>query len=265
MNLRELLNPKYGIDKQKLRLTEAIEGAKLQLKDRHHNEIMILQSQKMQLQREASEEQNRATIEREHIAGKNARELSAQNFLQDQIKENSQLIHNKFDNLLERQRDWGNNTEQTRKSLYEIEADTIRQQKLSKQQHRQELEKMRLASQLAMEEKNQEYFFQGGLNEQSHRHKKEQEKLLRKLERKAKRLTQQQELERVVLEYNLKFLEQQLGHILQNERVTYDGINAIVMRVIERMLGLGDHQVTDDELTSYVNEAMREYKRESKY
>lgn len=64
-----------------------------------------------------------------------------------------------------------------------------------------------------------------------------------------------QELEKLILEYNLKFLEAELNNRLQDKRITYDGLNAILMRLIERATGLSE-QATADDVSRWVDEAM---------
>lgn len=174
-----------------------------------------------------------AILEREKIAGKNAMALGVQNFIFGQMQANSQLLSDHYKSVLDRQRDWENNTASIRKSLFEIEADTIRQKILSRQNHLQEMEKMKLASQLKQQEQAQIFDFSS-------------------LEQKFKN---KQELERLTLEYNLRFLESELNHLLQNKRVTYDGLNSILMRLIERAVGLNE-QATADEVSRWVDEAL---------
>lgn len=159
--------------------------------------------------------------------------LSVQNFIFSQLEANSQLLGDHYRSVLDRQRDWGNNIANIRKSLFEIEADTIRQKALSKQNHLQEMERMKLESKLKTKEQKQVFNF--SLIEQKFKHK--------------------QELEKMILEYNLKFLESELNNLLQNKRITYDGLNAILMRLIERAVGLSE-QATADEVSRWVDEAM---------
>ena len=95
------------------------------------------------------------------------------------------------------------------------------------------MERMKLASKLKMKEQKQVFNFSE--IEQKFRHK--------------------QELEKLILEYNLKFLEAELNNRLQDKRITYDGLNAILMRLIERATGLSE-QATADDVSRWVDEAM---------
>lgn len=226
-------DPNYRLKSQKLSLDTQIANAKLNQKERHHFELLEFQRQKLALEQQQAEAKNLAMLEREKIAGKNAMALSVQNFIFEQINQNSQLLNSHYVSTLERQRDWGNNIANIRKSLFEIEADTIRQKALSRQNHLQEMEKMKLASQLKMQEQQQIFDF--SLLEQKFKNK--------------------QELERLTLEYNLKFLETELNHLIQNKRVTYDGINSIIMRLIERIVGLNE-QIDGADVERFVAEAM---------
>lgn len=226
-------DPNYRLKSQKISLDTQLNKAKLDQKERHHYELLEFQRQKLALEQQQAHAQNLAILEREKIAGKNAMALSVQNFIFSQLEANSQLLGDHYRSVLDRQRDWGNNIASIRKSLFEIEADTIRQKALSKQNHLQEMEKMKLASQLKQQEQAQIFDF--SLLEQKFKNK--------------------QELERLTLEYNLKFLESELNHLLQNKRVTYDGLNSILMRLIERAVGLSE-QATADEVSRWVDEAM---------
>lgn len=226
-------DPNYRLKSQKLSLDTQLAKAKLDQKERHHFELLEFQRQKLALEQHQAEAQNLAILERERIAGKNAMALSVQNFIFEQLNQNSQLLSTHYTSVLERQRDWGNNIASIRKSLFEIEADTIRQKALSRQNHLQEMERMKLASQLKIQEQQQVFDF--SLIEQ--------------------KFKQKQELEKMILEYNLKFLETELNHLIQNKRVTYDGINSIVMRLIERVVGLSE-QATAEDVSRWVDEAM---------
>lgn len=226
-------NPDYRLKSQKISLDTQLNKAKLDQKERHHYELLEFQRQKLALEQQQAEAQNLAILEREKIAGKNAMALSVQNFIFSQLEANSQLLGDHYRSVLDRQRDWGNNIANIRKSLFEIEADTIRQKALSKQNHLQEMERMKLESKLKTKEQKQVFNF--SLIEQKFKHK--------------------QELEKMILEYNLKFLESELNNLLQNKRITYDGLNAILMRLIERAVGLSE-QATADEVSRWVDEAM---------
>lgn len=226
-------DPNYRLKMQKLSLDTQLTKAKLEQKERHHYELLEFQRQKLALEQQQAEDHNLAILERERIAGKNAIALSVQNFILGQLEANSNLLNDHYKSILERQNDWNNNIANIRKSLFEIEADTIRQKALSRQNHLQEMEKMQLESQLKIQEQRQVFDF--SLIEQKFKHK--------------------QELERLILEYNLKFLENELNHLLQNKRVTYDGLNGILMRLIERAVGLSE-QVTADDVSRWVDEAM---------
>lgn len=226
-------DPNYRLKTAKINLDTQLGKAKLEQKERHHSELLEFQRQKLALEQQQAEAQNLAILERERIAGKNAMALSVQNFIFSQLEANSQLLGDHYRSVLDRQRDWGNNFASIRKSLFEIEADTIRQKVLSKQNHFQEMERMKLASKLKMKEQKQVFNFSE--IEQKFRHK--------------------QELEKLILEYNLKFLEAELNNHLQDKRITYDGLNAILMRLIERVTGLSE-QATADDVSRWVDEAM---------
>lgn len=228
-------NPNHRLKEQKISLDIQLEQAKLNQRDQHHYELLEFQKQKLALEQKQAEAQNLAILERERIAGKNAIALSVQNFIFSQLESNNQFLNERYKSVLERQRDWNNNIANIKKSLFEIEADTIRQKALSRQNHLQEMEKMELVSQLKIKEQQQ--FFDFSLIEQNFKNK--------------------QELERLILEYNLKFLENEINHLLQNKRVTYDGLNNILMRLIERAVGLSERATADD-VSKWIDEAMTE-------
>lgn len=236
LSLNDLLarfNPDYRLRSGKLQLDAQIAAAKIQQKERHHAELLEFQRQKTELERQTAEAGQIALLERERIAGRNALALGVQQFIFNQLEQNGAILNAQHQNHLERRRDWGNSISAIRKSLFEIEADTIRQKALSRQEHRQTMERMKLESKLRRKEQKQSFDFQ--MLENQFRRK--------------------QDLERLTLEYNLKFLEAELNHRLQNRRVTYDGLNAILMRLIERVAGL-DEQISGADIERFVDEAM---------
>lgn len=236
LSLNDLMarfNPAYRLRSGKLQLDAQIAAAKIQQKERHHAELLEFQRQKTELERQTAEAGQIALLERERIAGRNALALGVQQFIFSQLAQNSAICNAQHQNHLERRRDWGNGIAAIRKSLFEIEADTIRQKALSRQEHQQTMERMKLESKLRRKEQKQSFDFQ--MLENQFRRK--------------------QDLERLTLEYNLKFLEAELNHHIQNRRVTYDGLNAILMRLIERVAGL-DEQINGADVERFVDEAM---------
>lgn len=255
------LDPHYRQRNDEIRLKSEIEGAKLQLQDRHHYEMMDLHRQradtekeKLQLQREQGELNARASVEAEKIAGENARSLARQSHTHQLIQQDELHVHHLEIQARESDRDFQNRLLETRRSLLEIRADTARQKILSKQNHEQEMEKMKLESELRMREKSQEFFYQDKTDRNHHSYKIFEEKL-----------QQKHALEKRTLDANFEKMAKHLEHVLQNYRVTYDGINDIVMRLIERFLGLGEHELSDEEMASYINEAVRSYRHASNY
>lgn len=247
-------DPKHRLAQRKQLVYEQMENAKLALQQNHHEQMMAMQQQRLQHDQDRlaqTERLNQQAFQeardREIIAGENARQLSRQEFLQNQLAENTKLIHSFYDAHSNRRRDWRNKVAETQKSLYEIEADTIRQKALSKQQHKQEMEKMLLAHKLQSRESHQNY----RQNKKLERSRVRQQKSLEKQQ-------QYQKLEAMVLDYNLRVLEKNLDSLLQDKRVTYDGLNEILMRVISRFLGLGEHQLNDWEMEQYIKEAMKQ-------
>lgn len=226
-------NPDYRLRSGKIQLDAQIAAAKIQQKERHHAEMLEFQRQKAELEQQTAAAGHFATLERERIAGRNALALGVQQFILSQLEQNSAILNAHHQNHLERRRDWGNNIAAIRKSLFEIEADTIRQKALSRQEHKQAMERMRLESKLRRKEQKQSFDFQ--MLENQFRRK--------------------QDLERLTLEYNLKFLEAELNHHIHNRRVTYDGLNAILMRLIERVAGV-DEQINGADVERFVDEAM---------
>lgn len=242
MDIMARFNPEYRLKSHqleleagKIQLHSQIEQAKLQQKQRHHQEMLEFQRQKIAIEQQQAEAQNQAIIEKEIIAGKNALALSINNFICTHLENNSQLLNDHYRSHLDRRREWENNITGIRKSLFEIEADTIRQKALLKQEHQQTIERMRLEAEL----------------------KQNEQKNLLNLNIIEEKFRKKQEIEKMVLEYNLKFLELELNHYLQNERITYDSLNNIIMRIIERIVGLNE-QVNSEDVERFVNEAMRQ-------
>lgn len=227
--------PEYRLKLGKIQLDNQIAQAKLQQKERHHQELLEFQRQKIMMENNQAHENNLALIEREKIAGKNSLTLSIQEFIFRYLESNNQLLNKHYQSILEQKKDWNNNITNTRKSLFEIEADTIQQMILSKQNHQQQMELMKFEADLKYQEREQ--VFNLSIIEQ--------------------KLKQKQELERLILEYNLKFLQAELNNLIQNKRVTYDGINSILMRLVERVVGLSE-QVNSEDVQRFVNEAMQQ-------
>lgn len=240
-------DPHHRLEQRRMLMQEQMEGARLQLQQQQHNEMMTLQQERIHQQEQHHRERIEATRESEIIAGENAQTLSRQNFLQNELNENTKLIHSLFTGLSERRRDWNNRVSETKRALYEVEADTLRQKSLEKQRHEQEMEKMRLAHELQIQQ-----------NSQIHNQNTAFEINKTQLQASIEKQQQKQKLEAMVLDYNLRVLEKNLDSLLQDKRVTYDGLNEILMRVISRFLGLGETQLNDWEMEQYIKEAMKQ-------
>ncbi len=94
------------------------------------------------------------------------------------------------------------------------------------------------------------------LKQLDHSHEMEKSKHLAKVEKKIIKLKDRHEKEKRVLDQNFQILERHLAHHLQNLRVSYDKACEIIFRLVERMLGLGDQQVSEGDISQYVREAM---------
>lgn len=248
------LDPKHRLAQRQQLVYEQVENAKLQMQSQHQQQQNYINQQRLQIEQAKLEQNERhqreiiaGTIEREYIAGDNARALSRQEFFQNELNENTKLIHSFFGDLFSRRQDWQNKISDTRKALYEVEADTIRQKALAKQKHEQDMQKMAFEHQIRTRE-----------SQQQHYQSAEFEQLQSQLRQSETRLANQQKLEAMVLEYNLRVLMNVCDSNLQDWRVTYDGLNEILMKVIERILGLGDEQVSERDIERYVDEAMRQ-------
>ncbi len=255
------LNPDYRLAQRKQLVHEQIEQAKMTLQQQHHYENMQFNERKLQVERDKINQRNdqiarqeqlereaiQGGIEKECIAGENALRLSRNNFFQDELAKDTDLIHKMFGSFFDRRRDWKNRLAETQKSLYETEADTIRQKSLQRQKHEQEMEQIRLEHQLRMQENQQGFRQQIGM-----------EQYKASIEQNRQRQKRVQELHKAVLDYNLRVFEKVIANVIQNKRVTYDSLNSIIVRILERLLGLGEQQISDDDIKQYVKEAMRE-------
>lgn len=228
-------NPDFRLKSSKIELDRQIAQAKIEQKERHHQELLEFQRQKSKMQDLQAREHNLALIEREKISGQNALALSVQEFIFRHLESNNQLLNQHYNSVLDRKRDWDNNIANTRRSLFEIEVDTIRQLALNKQKHQQQMEIMAFEHNLKSEEREQIFNFSI-------------------IEHKLK---QKQELERLILEYNLKFLQAELNNLIQDKRVTYDGLNSILMRLIEQVVGLTE-QVNSEDVQRFVDDALQQ-------
>jgi hypothetical protein len=88
----------------------------------------------------------------------------------------------------------------------------------------------------------------------------EAQKSLKKMEskqqKKMEKMLHRQAKEKMSLEHNFKVLEMCLSNQLQDWRVTHDKACEVIFRMVEKMLGLGEHQVSEAEISQYVQEAM---------
>ena len=88
----------------------------------------------------------------------------------------------------------------------------------------------------------------------------EAQKTLKKMEskqqKKMEKMLHRQAKEKMSLEHNFKVLEMCLSNQLQDWRVTHDKACEVIFRMVEKMLGLGEHQVSEAEISQYVQEAM---------
>lgn len=73
---------------------------------------------------------------------------------------------------------------------------------------------------------------------------------------KLKELDHRHKIEVMQLEYNLKLVEMFLENEIRDSRVTFDKSIEVIFKVIERCLGLGEQDVSRDDVSSWVNEAM---------
>lgn len=71
-----------------------------------------------------------------------------------------------------------------------------------------------------------------------------------------KEIDHQHKIESMTLEYNLRFTEMFLQNEIQNSRVSYDKTCEVIFKLVERVSGLGDKYVNQDDITSWINEAM---------
>ena len=71
-----------------------------------------------------------------------------------------------------------------------------------------------------------------------------------------KELDHKHKIESMTLEYNLRFTELALQNELQNARVSYDKTCEVIFKLIERVLGLGERYASQEDISSWVNEAM---------
>lgn len=195
-------NPDFRLKSSKIELDRQIAQAKIEQKERHHQELLEFQRQKSKMQDLQAREHNLALIEREKISGQNALALSVQEFIFRHLESNNQLLNQHYNSVLDRKRDWDNNIANTRRSLFEIEVDTIRQLALNKKKHQQQMEIM-------------------------------------------------------AFEYNLKFVQAELNNLIQDKRVTYDGLNSILMRLIEQVVGLTE-QVNSEDVQRFVDDALQQ-------
>lgn len=88
----------------------------------------------------------------------------------------------------------------------------------------------------------------------------EAQKSLKKMEskqqKKMEKMLHRQAKEKMSLEHNFKVLEMCLSNQLQDWRVTHDKACEVIFRMVEKMLGLGEHQVSEAEISQYVQEAI---------
>lgn len=71
-----------------------------------------------------------------------------------------------------------------------------------------------------------------------------------------KELDHKHKIESMTLEYNLRFTEMVLQNEIQNSRITYDKTCEVIFKLIERALGLGERYASQEDIASWVDEAM---------
>lgn len=131
-----------------------------QLMERQHNEKMAQQRSihydRMAMQRQAIEERSRieeernlAIVQREQIAGKNARDLATLNLLLDKLRQNGDFVNEIASSLQARRRDWSQNTGNAMVNLLQMEANLIVNKKLNEQNHQYRMQEMQAAAEIA--------------------------------------------------------------------------------------------------------------------
>jgi hypothetical protein len=76
------------------------------------------------------------------------------------------------------------------------------------------------------------------------------------LTKQEKKLQHKQELEKLVLQYNLEILKKFLDSQLQDWRTTHTKASEIIFRLVEQMLGLGEQQVSECEMRRMYEDAL---------
>lgn len=231
MTVGDILNPATAHHRHRLQLDAEIASAKLQLQQQHQSEMVMLHDEKMAMEREKldfqrEQSENQERLEREKI-----------NIQFD--KENTDHIRSLELQSIRSQSEQRQKVLDMRHTILSVRADLARQKILAKQQHEQEMEKMKLANELQMKQRQQE--FNLGEAEIIRRH--------------------EQEKEQKTLQNNLDLIKLHIEHIENNASTTYEAMNDIMKRLIERALGLGQYQATDEDIERWTREAMSEYEQ----
>lgn len=241
----QLTDPHHRLATQRHQLQAYMMQAKMEQGERHHQELMSLHQQRMQVEKEERELEAQAMLERERIKGANDRTLATHNFMLNQMGNASKLIDDEYRSLFKEREDWANNLARTRADLLTIEADTLRQITVEKAKHRNNLEAMAVKHTFDMDAKTLDYAKQMEL-----------EKQRKKLEKKEKKLQHAQELEKLVLQYNLGVLQKYVDSHLQDWRTEHTKTCEILFRLVEQMLGLGDQQVSESTMRRMYEDAL---------
>jgi hypothetical protein len=256
--LQARMNPQYRLAYERQHMQNCLAQAKLEQGERHHAQTLQVQQQKMALDRELQHLDRLAQVERESIAGQNALALGRQNYMLGELAKNTELVHSMFDSQHKREEEWGNNYARIMGDLLTIEADTIRQKAVAKQQNDHDLSRLQLEHELRMREKQFDHMA-GLQNKQvDFQYVQNLENQKANIQQQEQKLKHRQEIEKLVLQYNFGVLEKYLDHHLQNLRVTFDKSCEIIFRVIERMLGLGEQQVRESDIDRMVQDAMKQ-------
>lgn len=251
-----MTDPHYRLASQRHQLQAYMQQAKIEQGERHHQEMMGLNRERMAVEQELRQIEAQASIEREHIKGANDRALSRQGFMLEQLGKASALVDAEYLSHFKEREDWGNNLARARSDLLTIEADTLRQMTLERLRHKQNLETMEKQYQLDMNKEELKHQFNIETSTLDYHTKTRLENQRASLTKQEKKLQHKQELEKLVLQYNLEILKKFLDSHLQDWRTTHTKASEIIFRLVEQMLGLGEQQVSECEMRRMYEDAL---------
>ncbi len=227
----DILDPHTANQRHRLQLDSEIASARLQLMQQQQEETIMLHDEKMAMEREKLDFQKEQSRKQERLEReKNDLEL---------IKASSDHIRNLEIQSIQNESDLQQKILDMRHTILATRAEIAKQKILEKQKHQQDKDKMILASELELKAKEQEFLL--GMKEKELAFKHQQEEM--------------------ILNSNLDRLKDYILFKQRNYSVTYDSMNDIIKQLVEKILGLGQYQATNEDFEKWAEEAQAEYEQ----